>query len=75
MTCSWCKKRFGGLHAFDMHFHLTGEIPEDAPVGSSSQYRRCRTARELIDIGMKRDKYGRWCRIPPVTAAMKEEVA
>lgn len=65
MLCSVCGERFGGLTAFDLH--RSGKYPvanekHPVPVGVASTMRRCLSAREMIEIGLRRDGKGKWCR-------------
>ncbi len=70
MRCSLCGKLFAGDTSFQMH--RTGEMPTDGSVGEASKARRCLTATEMREIGLKRDSKGRWCRLAPIIAATDE---
>ncbi len=72
MRCSICHKLFAGAAAFDAH--RVGEWPTNAPVGVAAKYRRCLTTAEMREIGLKKDRHNRWCRLTPIMVA-KEDIA
>lgn len=73
MRCSVCGKVFAGASAFDAH--RVGEMPTNARVGEAVKHRRCLSAAEMRDIGLKRDRHNRWCRLTPIMAAEEEKEA
>lgn len=71
MCCSICGKLFAGLTSFDLH--RRGEMPAYGEVGEASKARYCLTPAEMREIGLKPDRYGRWCRLTPKVVANDEE--
>ncbi len=70
MVCAVCGEKFGGITAFDMH--RVGKFPvanprHPVPVGEAAKQRRCLTAREMMEAGLRRDGKGKWCRTYPLT--------
>jgi hypothetical protein len=71
MRCAVCHHLFAGETSFEVH--RRGEMPAYGKVGEANKARYCLTPAQMREIGLKRDRHGRWCRLAPKVAANDEE--